>query len=108
MAEADLDLAAELTDLRAQLEASQASEARLREALAELLPRTYVHGHHQIDRDAWARGHVALGATEPNPLTAVVEAARLWASHRACLHDDTETKLWHSIAALDNTGKTDG
>ena len=104
-----------IASLRAQLSASQASEARLREALKRV-----VAWQDAIETCAPELGGCltaiyaakgALAQTDPNPLTAVVEAARAWCAITRAKDEGrpmttgdvmiAERALFNAIAALD-------
>ena len=91
-------------DLRSQLEASQASEARLREALEEIWMMyvgtcAVLHGYEPPDLARQIKD-TALNATEPNPVTAVVEAARAWVREEPDV-TTSEQRLIDALEALD-------
>ena len=98
----------QIMDLQATLEASQASEARLREALTSIA----THDRFMTGAaDMMEIAQDALNATELNPITAVVEAARAikvdtysTGEPFVSVHREPIEALARAIAALDNTG----
>lgn len=113
-----------IEDLRTELAASQASEARMREAL-EQIAEDCRSG--QFEQDALGMAEAALSDAAPNPVLAVLQAAREYIdaeeeatlghgdpanAHRrsiaAARARDKSQALYEAVNALDNPERNEG